>query len=345
MDKVTFVGAKVVTDAQLMADLKMIHNVPYDREVVDRDVRQIVKVYSPFGYVYQAPPATPNPDYLHIEPATVFRKEAGKLDLVYEIHEGRPFRTGRVLVKGNSKTQDKVVLREMHVSPGQLYNSSEIADATDRLKGLGYFTTVNISPVGEEPDTRDVLVEITEGKTASFNIGAGISSNGGVAGEISYEQRNYDIGNWPATWRDLFSEKAFTGAGQTFRLYIAPSTTGTSAGIRFVDPYLFDQPYIFSDDLYYRQRIREDWDEDRLGNRSSIGRRIGRNWIVYLNGRGEDVRITDVENPELRAPDIMMPKAIPPSSGWAPPSAMTRPIAVRCSTRALSHRPVTNMSA
>ena len=220
-----------------------------------------MKAYSPYGYVYQAPPAPANPDYLSIDSRNVFRKEPGKLDLIYDIHEGKPFRMGRVLIKGNSKTQDKVVQREMHVAPGQLYNSAEINDAIDRLKGLGYFGVVNVTPVGEEPDTRDVLVEVIEGRTASFNIGAGISSNGGIGGEISYEQRNFDIGKWPGTWRDLFAEHAFTGAGQNFRASIAPSTIGTSASVRFVDPYLFDQPYIFTDELYHRERIREEYDE------------------------------------------------------------------------------------
>ena len=305
IDKVVFTGSSVVTDKQLREPLKLTEGEFYDSELVQRDVRQIVKVYSPYGYVYQAPPATPNPDYLRIDSNTVFRKNAGKVELVYSIHEGKPFRTGRVLIKGNNKTQDKVLLRELHVAPGQMYNSSELADAADRLKGLGFFNSVTITPVGEEPDTRDVLVEIAEGKTASFNIGVGVSSSGGLAGEISYEQRNYDIGNWPASWTDVFSEKAFTGAGQTFRVFISPSTTGTSAGIHFVDPYLFDQPYIFSNDLFYRQKTREDWEEDRFGERPSIGRRFGPHWVVSLNLRSDIVEIRDISDEAYRAPEIL----------------------------------------
>ena len=305
IEKIVFNGVTVVTDAQLRADLKLVDGVFYDADLVQRDIREIVRAYSPFGYVYQAPPATPNPDYLRIDSKTVFKRDAGKVQLVYDIHEGKPFRMGRILVKGNSKTQDKVLLREMRVAPGQMYNSAELNNAVDRLKGLGYFSNVAVTPVGEEPDSRDVLVEITEGKTASFNIGAGISSNGGVAGEISYEQRNYDIGNWPASWRDIFSERAFTGAGQTFRVYASPSTTGSSAGIHFVDPYVFDQPYIFSNDFYYRQRIREAWQENRLGERPAIGKRFGQKWTVFLNMRAEDVQITNIDDPAFRAPEVL----------------------------------------
>jgi outer membrane protein insertion porin family len=298
IDKVVFNGVAAVKESELRADLKLQEGNFYDGEVVQRDIRAIVKAYSPYGYVYQAPPAAKNPEYLWVDARDpVFHKEAGKLDLIYDIHEGKPFHMGRVLVKGNSKTQDKVVLREMHVAPGQLYNSAEINDAVDRLRGLGYFGTVNVTPVGEEPESRDVLVEVAEGRTASFNIGAGVSSNGGLGGEISYEQRNYDIGKWPATWGDMFAEHAFTGAGQTFRAAIAPSTVGTSASIRFTDPYLLDQPYSFSDELYYRQRARDVYEETRAGTRASLGKRLSRRWLLSLGGRLEDVKIDNLEDP------------------------------------------------
>ena len=98
---------------------------------------------------------------------TVFRRDAGRVELVYNISEGKPFRTGRIIVKGNAKVQDKVVLREMRVRPGQLYNAGELQDATDRIRAIpGLFTGVNISPTGDAPDSRDVLVEVREGSSA-----------------------------------------------------------------------------------------------------------------------------------------------------------------------------------
>lgn len=305
ISKITFTGNQHLTAQRLLANLKLVQGGNYDQEIVQRDIRQIVKEYSPFGYVYQAPPATPNPDYLDIKPKTIFQKEPGKLELIYEIREGKPFHMGRLMVKGNSKTQDKVILREMRVGPGQLYNSAELADAVDRLRGTGYFTNVSVAPVGQEPNLRDVLVEVTEGKTASFNIGAGISSSGGVGAEISYEQRNFDIGNWPTTWSDIFSDRAWVGAGQTFRASVSPSTTGTTAAIRFYDPWIFDQPYSFANDLYLRQRIYTNWEETRIGDRVTFGKRLDNNWTLFLSGRGEDVNIHNVKDEALRAPEVI----------------------------------------
>src|SRR2546430_17311924 len=87
-----------------------------------------------------------------------FHAEAGKFDQIYDISEGKAYHVGRILVRENSKTQDKVALRELRVVPGQLYNSGELQDAEERLRATPYFTRVKITPVGDDPETRDVLV-------------------------------------------------------------------------------------------------------------------------------------------------------------------------------------------
>lgn len=303
VDKVQFKGNANVPEADLRKDLKLVEGQPYDAEVVQRDIRQMVKAYSPFGFVYQQD--SNNPDYLQIRPEHVFHKEAGTLDLVYDISEGKPFRLGRVIVKGNSKSMDKLVLREMRMKSGELYNSGAVQDGIDRLRERPYFTKVQATPIGDSPDTRDVLVEVTEGRTAQFNIGAGVNSNGGVGGQISYTQRNFDITNWPTTWTDVFSDRAFTGAGQTFRVAFEPGTQFTNASVFFAEPYLFDQNYSFSNDAYYRTRVREHYDEIRIGDRITFGKRFTDIWSSTLSLRGEDVNIRSIEQYRDRAQEIL----------------------------------------
>ncbi|GIW77018.1 MAG: hypothetical protein KatS3mg104_2081 [Phycisphaerae bacterium] len=76
-------------------------------------------------------------------------------------------------------------MRELRVSPGDLYDSGKIQDATERLRGTPYFTQVKITPIGTDPDQRDLLIEVEEARTATLNFGAGINSNGGLAGNIT----------------------------------------------------------------------------------------------------------------------------------------------------------------
>jgi outer membrane protein insertion porin family len=308
IDRITFKGNATVTEKTLRENLKLTEGHYWDQEIIDRDVRQVVKSYSPYGFIYQGQQLDQkleNPDYLHIRTTPVYRREAGTVELVYDIHEGKPFRLGRILVKGNARSQDKLVLREMRVAPGQLYNSAELEDAKDRIKGTPYFSNVQMTPVGDDPESRDLLVEVTENRTASFNIGAGINSNGGLSGNITYEQKNFDIANVPPSWVDLFSDRAFTGAGQRFRVSLEPGTIATNASVLFSEPYLFDQPYSFTEEAYFRDRVREHYDETRIGDRVSFGKRFGYFDALTLSFRGEAVDIHSIADPPIRAPEIV----------------------------------------
>ncbi|HEV2294060.1 MAG TPA: BamA/TamA family outer membrane protein [Tepidisphaeraceae bacterium] len=303
--KVSFKGNESVSEAELRARMKLLEGEPFDKIARQRDIREIVHAYSPFGFIYEPPGPRSNPDYLHVQAKELFSRDPGTVDLVYEISEGKPFRLGRILVKGNSRTQDKVVLREMRVSPGQMYDSGALQDATERLRATPYFTGVTMTPIGDDPDTRDLLVEVTEAQTAEFRIGAGVNSNGGVGADITYEQRNFDITDWPQRWGDVLSDRAFIGAGQTFRMSLQPGTENTNASVRFFEPYVFDMPYSFSAEAYYRDRDRRDFDETRAGGRLALGKRFNYVYSAQLALRGEDVEIHDIEDPPLRAPEIL----------------------------------------
>jgi len=160
-------------------------------------------------------------------------------------------------------------------------------------------------PDGPLP-TRDLLVDVTEGPTARLLLGAGISSNAGLLGNITYEQRNFDIGNVPSSFDELFSSRAFTGAGQTFRIQLEPGTQVTRARVDFVEPWIFDQPYSFGVSGYIQQRRRLDWSEYRVGGRTFLGRRFGDVWSARLTLRAEDVEVGDIRNDALRAPEVLL---------------------------------------
>lgn len=303
IDRITFKGISSVSEAVLRADLKLREGMPFDNDILQRDIRQLVRVFSPLGFIYQ--PFSQDPDYLRIDAKPVFGTEPGRIELVYDMSEGKPFRLGRIIVKGNAKTQDKVILREMRVAPGQLYNSAEIQDATERLRGTPFFTGVAITPIGEDPEVRDVLVEVQEGRTASFNIGAGVNSNGGLGGNLTYEQKNFDITDWPQSWSEMFNGQGFVGAGQVFRASLEPGTEINNISLFFSEPYLFDQSYGFSSEAYFRTRIFEDYNQERLGGRLALTKRFNYVWSGRLNLRAELVDINDIDDKEIRADEIL----------------------------------------
>jgi outer membrane protein insertion porin family len=303
IDKITFRGNNKVTEADLRDKLKLVEGRFFDREIVDRDKRRLVEAFSPFGMIYA--PELNNPEYLSIDAVPRFRLEAGSIELVYDINEGREFTLGNIEVRGNTRTLNKVVLREMRTQPGELYNSAIINRAKERLMGTRLFDDVRITPIGDAPGERDLLVEVQESKTALLTFGAGVNSNGGLSGNITYKQRNFDIGRWPRSFKEIFNEDALVGAGQSFTASFEPGTEATSASIRFVDPWVFDQPYSLSVDAFIRDRRREHYRDNRMGGRVAVGKRFWEHYSWSAGIRGERVRIYDIQDKPVRAFEIL----------------------------------------
>ena len=312
--QVKFVGNKGIPDAVLRKDLNLSEGQIFDDEILQRDIKQVVKAYSPLGYIYD--PKSPDPNYLQVGKAqypfgilTLVHMQRGVVDLVYEVSEGKTFRTGNIVVKGNLATQQKVILRELHIQPGQLYNSGELEDAIDRLRGLPSVASASITPIGDQNDTRDVLVEVTERKTADIRFGGSITSNYGLGGDIGITQKNFDITNVPTRFEDFLSDRAFTGAGQTFSATFQPGVYTTNAEVAFTEPYIFDLPYYTSAEGYYQQFQREAWYERRAGGVISVGKQFNYFLSSAVSFGAEDVKIGGVEQdyPPQQRVDIIDP--------------------------------------
>src|SRR5208282_1161588 len=123
------------------------------------------------GYIFD--PGNDNPAYLVIKPVQIFHRDAGKVDLIYHISEGSKFHISDIIVKGDAKIDSKVFRRELRLSPGDWYDSATLADAVDRIKALRVADSVTITPTGDDPEYRTVLVDVSETQTALFLIGAG----------------------------------------------------------------------------------------------------------------------------------------------------------------------------
>ncbi len=301
---ISFSGNVSLPDPALRQNFKLTEGCYFDSDLLQHDIKQIVKAYSPLGYIYD--PQSADPNYLRIgKPQypfgvhTVVHMERGVVDLIYDISEGKPFRTGEINIKGNSATQDKVVRRELHIQPGQLYNSGELQDAMDRLKSLPEFSNATITPVkaaNDQPDTRDVLVEVKEQRTANIGFGAQVNSNYGLGGNITYEQKNFDATNFPTRVDDLLNNRAFVGAGQIFNATFQPGIDVTNASLSFTEPYIFDQPYSNTDQAFFTQYQREAWTETKAGGSLSLGKQINYNWSTSVSVEAEDVKVGGIQD-------------------------------------------------
>jgi len=281
---VTLRGQKIATGEQLLRQLKMRRGQTFGVDSYQSDLEALQGYYTSRGYLD-----------VRVEPKEVF-PEAGRIDLVYNITENARYNLGMLDIRGNFKTKDKVIRREFGIFPGDVFNSREVAKGVQRLRALGFFTKVETTVVpGEEPDERNLVVEVEEGRTGNLTFGVGLSSNNGLIGQFRVGFENFDIADWPKSLDDLLMGNAFVGAGQKLLLEFRPGTELTQARIFFADPYIFDTRYAFSTDLYLSERDYDDYHEGRLGARLGLGRRLTDRLTARVTYRLEQVDISELD--------------------------------------------------
>lgn len=95
-------------------------------------------------------------------------------------------------VKGNTKTKDYVVTREMRLKKGKPFNSKDARRSMQRIYNLGYFEDVNVKlNPGTQPHGVEVEIDVKEMNTGTFGIGAGYSNSDGFIGMVSIGDKNF----------------------------------------------------------------------------------------------------------------------------------------------------------
>ncbi|HEX3626984.1 MAG TPA: outer membrane protein assembly factor [Verrucomicrobiae bacterium] len=180
--------------------------------------------------------------------------ETGTMDLGFTVDEGRKTYVERVDIRGNIKTKDKVIRRELAISPGDVFDMTRVRLSQERLENMGYFSSVDLRPEPTEPPIagrNDLLVSVQEKPTGNFTVGAGYSSVEALVGFADVSQANFD----------LFTPPSFTGAGQQARLHIQLGSQDQEYELSFVEPWFLNRKLALGVDLY-----RYEWDFESVNN-------------------------------------------------------------------------------
>ena len=298
---VRFQGVEKLAEAELRAaldpDLTPGKVLTYKRRVFAE--RAVERTYGKHGYIYTI---------VRLEPE--YAEQEGQVTAVFRVQESGQFHLGRLLVQGNTETQDKVVRRAFdHFGflPGGLYDTAAMEKGKERLLGGGLFEDVSVLPVGPAPDERDALVEVKETRTGLLLFGVGVDTNSGVMGEVSIQQQNYDASRWPRSFSDVFAGEAWKGAGQRLQFTFSPGTQVTTGHVKFFEPYLFDQPYYLDATLMLFRRWRESYLEERKGGSVTLGRRFANDWSVEVGLRGEEVTVSELDYKIVKDTSVQPP--------------------------------------
>jgi len=308
MSKIGFSGHAQFTDEQLRAMIELNEGDVYLRPSAERDARKLVQFYRERGYVDAEVRQIPN----------FAPQEENLVAVEFEVREGRQFRIGRIEITGNDLTKEKVVRRildEYDFTPGELYNAKVAPKQgggllEEYVQRGAVAEEVMIRPVDppaeeitappgvppvEEPNRKDVRIDLKEGMTGLIMPGVGFSSNDGVIGRLLYRQYNFDIGDWPEDVNDLFSMRALRGAGQTLNVILEPGTRYSQYSVSFVDPYWQDKPVKLAVLGRKWERFRESYDEERLKGQIDFESRLKNRWRPNLGFRAENVGVDDLD--------------------------------------------------
>ena len=144
----------------------------------------------------------------------------------YLIDEGPRVFVERIEIRGNTRTRDYVIRRELDISEGDAFNRILVRRGRKRLEDLGFFETVEVRTVpGSDPDRIVLVIEVQDKSTGEFGVGAGYSTGSGIDG-----------GGRP-TFDVSVTERNLLGRGQFVRASIAGSTNNRKYALSFTEPY------------------------------------------------------------------------------------------------------------
>lgn len=162
----------------------------------------------------------------------------------------------------------------------------------DSTQGDPFGSAIRSAP----PDFVDIDIDVTEGRTGRLMFGAGVNSNAGLVGNLVLQEDNFDITRLPRSWSDFIHGRAFRGGGQSFRLEAVPGTQVSRYTASWRTPYFLGTDFSFGVDGFYYNRFYQNWTEDRLGGRLSLGYIINRYWTAGATLRLENVDFRDFIN-------------------------------------------------
>ncbi len=262
---IDFTGDMLFPVEELKDEVKLEVGDIFAYDKLQKDLRALQAKYGDLGFAYANPIPRPR----------VNEKER-LVDLTFEIDKGHKVYFGNISVKGNDKTRDKVLRRELVIFEGQLYNETKKRESIANIKRLGYFDEVDFiasTPKGRH-EIQDIEIQVKERSTGTIQVGAGYASNQGFVLNGQVNQIN------------LF------GRGQRLGLSVNWSKVEQLFNLNFTEPYFRDTEWELGFDIYRKKRELTNYKEERTGG----GVRIGHPLAPYLRGvLGYKIDDTDLE--------------------------------------------------
>lgn len=236
----------------------------FSRTSLGQSLLAVTRHYRDAGYAH-----------VDVQPETDLDLERNIVNLSIVVRRGQLTHIERINVRGNTKTRDAVIRREIRIAEGDLYSQTQLEQSRAFIQALGYFERVEISESdGSAPDQIVVNVEVAERPTGTFNVGAGFSSIEAFILTAQVQQQN------------LF------GNGQSLNLQLQLSGLRQLIQIQVVEPYFFGTDWTFAIELFKTVRQFSSFTRDSTGGSLSFGHPLfDRRLSLFAQYRADYIQI------------------------------------------------------
>ena len=160
-------------------------------------------------------------------------ENTNNLSVLFRINQADKKYVDRIIIRGNERTLDKVIRRNIRLAEGDAYVSSLLARSKTLITNLGFFAKVDLTENSTaKQGTTDIIVDVQETSTGELSFGGGYSSQVGGLLNIGISERN------------------FMGKGQKISLVSKFSEREADYTFSFSEPYFLNRDLYASTNLY-----------------------------------------------------------------------------------------------
>jgi len=275
---ISITGCKLFTDTMLKLLLRQRNGMIFRPSKLDKDVETLEDFYGRAGYLDTQVHLVRKPNVT-----------TGNIDIEYQVVESDKFFVESVKIEGNTKTKNIVIIRELVLSPGDVFDTVRMKASKLRLENTRFFDDVNLKDESTNiPGRRDLKVSVKEARTGNLSFGAGYSSLERATFFAEISQSNFD----------LFNRRSFfQGAGEKFRIRFQIGSLSNEVLLSFEQPWLFQKELTLGFSIY---RTTSDinssyYTEMRIGAEVYLRKHLFEYVEGELSYTDEEIAITNVD--------------------------------------------------
>ena len=274
---VSIEGNTIFTEGELLLNSNIVEGMVFSSQKISDFSSQIRDFYTSRGYLETRVLADKQPNVLN-----------RRIDVIYKVRESEKYYLESISVEGNTKSKQQVIIRELALRPGDVFDYKRMESSQMRLRNTNFFDTVRLTPeTSNIPGRKNLNILVSESRTGALSFGAGFGSVSSTQFFLEMKQSNFDINNW---------RSGFQGDGQKFRLRLSIGSLSSQALVSFEEPWLFEQRVALGTSLYNTESEynSSDYNETRSGFEIYIRRRLFELVEAKLSYNYELVDIYDV---------------------------------------------------